>query len=115
MIGKEVIESAPVTLATVKTILKKRSKDEGEMVYEQKIALEHAEKFGRIKQQDSDKLMGEIKELGIRLTDDTIVKLIDVLPEDETAVKAVLMQSGTQLKKEQAQKILDLIAKYKSV
>lgn len=112
MIGKEMLEEKPVPMVLVKKILRKRAKDE--MIYEQKIALEHAEKFTKLKEKDGDQLFNELKELGLRVRDDAIVKLMDILPEDETAVKAVMLSSGTQLKKEQMQKILDVIAKYRT-
>ena len=110
MIGKEIISEEVVPIPLVKKILKKR--DVEEMIYEQKIALEHAQKFSRLKLSDAEQLIKELKELGFRVRDDTIVKIADVLPADETELKAVMLQSGTQLKKDQAQKILDIVAKY---
>jgi len=38
----------PVSISDVKTILKKVEKDREELLYEQKIALEHAQKFSRL-------------------------------------------------------------------
>lgn len=112
MIGKEMIKEEFIALPIVKKILKKRSEEE--MIYEQKIALEHADKFSRLKQTDVEQLFKELKELGLRVNDDVLVKVIDILPVDETDVKAILLKSGTQLKKEQSQKILDVVAKYKA-
>lgn len=112
MIGKELVGEKPVPIAVVKKILEERVG--GEMIYEQKIALEHSQKFAKLKPKDAEKIVEEIKELGLRLRDDVIVKIADIMPEDEVAVKAVAMQSGTQLKKEQIQKILDITSKYKA-
>ncbi len=112
MIGKELVAEQFVPLPTVKKILKKRAEEE--MIYEQKIALEHADKFTRLKITDAEQLMKELKELGLRVGDDVIVKIADILPADETDIKAIMLKSGTQLKKEQAQKILDIVAKYRT-
>jgi DNA-directed RNA polymerase subunit F len=112
MIGKELISEEIVPIPLVKKILKKR--DSEEMIYEQKIALEHAEKFSRLKLSDAEQLVKELKELGFRVRDDAIVKIADILPTDEVDIKAIMLQSGTQLKKEQSQKILDIVAKYKA-
>lgn len=112
MIGKETLSEQVVPISIVRKILKKRKSED--MIYEQKIALEHAEKFTKLKTTDAEQLIGELKELGFRVRDDTIVKISDVLPADETELKAIMLRSGTQLKKEQAQKILDTVAKYKA-
>lgn len=112
MIGKEMVSEQFIPLTTVKKILKKRSEEE--MIYEQKIALEHADKFARLKQSDAEQLEKELKELGLRVSDDVIVKIVDILPVDETDIKAIMLKSGTQLKKDQVQKILDIVAKYKA-
>ena len=112
MIGKEILSEQAVPIAVVKKMLKKKNADE--MIYEQKIALEHAEKFSRLKLPDSEQLIKELKELGLRVRDDAIVKIADILPTNETELKAVMLRSGTQLKKDQAQKILDTVAKYKA-
>ena len=112
MIGKELVGEKPVSIAVVRKILEDRAGSE--MIYEQKVALEHSQKFTKLTPKDAEKMVGELKELGLRLRDDVMIKISDIMPEDETAVKAVVMQSGTQLKKDQIQKILDLVTKYKA-
>ncbi len=112
MIGKEVLGEKFVPLPLVKKILKKIPADD--MTYEQKIALEHAEKFSKLSAKEAETMIGELKELGLRVRDDVITKIVDILPGDEAGVKAVLLQSGTQLKKDQLQKILDIVSKHKA-
>jgi DNA-directed RNA polymerase subunit F len=111
MIGREMVSEEIVSIPLVKKMLKKRVSED--MLYEQKIALEHAEKFSRLKTSDAEQLIKEVKELGLRVRDDTIVKIADILPADEVDLKAIMVRSGTQLKKDQAQKVLDIVAKYK--
>ena len=53
----------PVSLSEVKSILKKIEKERGEMLYEQKIALEHAHKFAKMPVKKTTDLVKELSKL----------------------------------------------------
>ena len=49
-----------VSLAEVKNILKKASKERKELLYEQRIALEHAQKFAKLPVKKTNDLIKEL-------------------------------------------------------
>lgn len=113
MIGTEIGERKPVSLATVKAILKSREK-EGELHYEQKLALEHASKFGKLEEKDVNGLVAELLKLEIpRFKERHAIKIADFLPEDAEVIKTIFAKESLTLKKEQMQQILDVVAKYR--
>ena len=54
------IQAKPVSLSEVKNILKKISKERKELLYEQKIALEHAQKFAKLNVKKNEELIKEL-------------------------------------------------------
>lgn len=101
----------PVPLAEVKNILKKISKDRKEMIYEQKVALEHATKFGKLpikKTEDMIKELMEIKDI----TQLHAIKLVDILPRNEDDIKTIFAKERVTISGNDIKKILDIITKY---
>jgi DNA-directed RNA polymerase subunit F len=95
----------PVPLAEVKNILKKISKDRKEMIYEQKVALEHATKFGKLSIKKTEDMIKELME-NKDITELNAIKIVDILPRTEDDIKTITI-SGNDIKK-----ILDVVAKY---
>ena len=56
-------EVVPVSISEVKNILKKIEKDRKELLYEQKIALEHAIKFAKLPIKKTTELIKELSKL----------------------------------------------------
>ena len=56
-------EIKPVSLSEVKNILKKVEKERKELLYEQKIALEHAHKFAKLPVKKTNDLVNELSKL----------------------------------------------------
>lgn len=78
MIGKEVLEEKPVTLAEVRQVLNKIKK-EGELTYEQKVSLDYANEFGKAA---VSKVHEALKKLNAEEIDDKIaVKILDIMPK----------------------------------
>ena len=105
------IEVRPVSLAEVKNILKKVSKERKEMLYEQRTALEHAQKFSTLPVKKTEDLMKELMELKF-LEEVHVVKIADLLPTDEDAVKAIFAKERTTLGENEIKKILEIVGKY---
>lgn len=100
-------------LATVKAILSKREK-EGELHYEQKLALDYAKKFARLSEAESKDLIEDLMKLEIpRFKERHAVKLADTVPEDKAGVKAVFSKETITPNGEQTEAILKALAKYK--
>jgi len=110
MIGKKVIESKPVDLTQVDEILKERKKDVEELSYEQSLALKHAKKFVKITPAKARKLFEELSEVQ-GLTDESKVKLIDVMPKDMETLK-LLVPKNAQLSDEKLTEILGIVKKF---
>ncbi len=108
----QVIESKYVPLATVKKVLKKRKKSE--LTYEQKMALENASDFARLKESSTLKLINSLKDLEMRkLKDDFIIKIADMLPNTKEELLLILSTSKVSFKDDEIKKILDLIKEVK--
>ncbi len=107
-------EARPVSLAFVKNTLQKREK-EGELHYEQKLALEYARKFSRLDQKTSEEVGEELMKLEIpRFKARHAVKIADIMPEDKTALKAIFSKESITLNNEQIEQVLKILGKYRS-
>jgi DNA-directed RNA polymerase subunit F len=100
-----------VSLAEVKTILKKLEKERPELIYEQRIALEHANKFSRLPQKVTGQLIKELAALEF-LEDNHAYKIADLLPTTEDDVKTIFAKERKTLKNDDIKIILELVRKY---
>jgi len=103
-------EVRPVSLAEVKNILKKLSKDRKELLYEQRTALEHAQKFSTLPVKKTDDLVKELMEL--KLEESHAFKIADLLPSTEDDVKAIFAKERTTIGENEIKKILEIVNKY---
>ena len=101
----------PVTISEVKNILKKVEKDRKEMLYEQKIALEHAHKFAKLSVKKTEELIKELLKLEF-LHEIHAYKIADILPSTEDDVKTIFAKERITLSENDIKKILDLVNKY---
>lgn len=103
MIGKESKESGSVSLHSVWKLLEERRKKK-DPIYEQQIALEHAEKF-KITDQQYDKMKKKLEDLKL-LKSGTVVKIIDIRPKNEALLKQILASERKSFSNEEVQSIL---------
>ncbi len=101
----------PVPLAEVKNILKKISKDRKEMIYEQKVALEHATKFGKLSIKKTEDMIKELME-NKDITELNAIKIADILPRTEDDIKTIFAKERITISGNDIKKILDIVAKY---
>jgi len=100
-----------LSLAEVKNILVKVEKERKELLYEQRIALEHAQRFARLPLAKSKSLIDELKKLeGVDIAQAS--KIADILPEIEDDVRTLFAKERVSLSKETIKAILDLVEKY---
>jgi DNA-directed RNA polymerase subunit F len=97
-------------LAEVKEILLARQ-EEQELTAEQKLALEHCQKFSRIELKKIKKLLKELGELGF-VTESTAVKIADVMPTHSDDVRVIFAKERANLEKKDVEKILSVVEKY---
>jgi len=112
-----VMEKKYVTIAEAKNVLdktKKRYKDaDMEMLYEQKRALDHANKADNLNFRDSGSMIKKLSEMELELNEDQIVKIVDLLPETVDDVRAIFAKERFKYGEEEIKKVLDVVAQYK--
>ena len=94
-----------VSLNNVAELLDAR-KAEKELSYEQDIAWKHAKKFAKLSEEKEKKLSEELETLGV-LTQEELVKLVDILPDK----KEIVQMAVPRLEKD-ADRILEIILKF---
>ena len=109
MIGEKLIEKKLVTLGEVKEILSARKKEK-ELNYEQDIALKYAKKFSKLTTKQAEKVREELSKIE-SLTDDLVVKIMDLLPIKKETVELVIPKGG-EVGEEDIKKILEITKKY---
>ena len=101
----------PVSLSEVKTILKKIEKDRKELLYEQKIALEHANKFAKLNVKKTTDIVKELSNLEF-LQESHVYKIADILPTSEDDIKTIFAKERISLGENEIKKILEIVNKY---
>lgn len=100
-----------VLLSDVKALLEKERERRGELRYEQKLALEHAQRFARLDPKDAHKLFKELQKVD-RVSAENAAKLVDLCPTDPEDVRAVFAKERFNLSEDDVTKILDAVARY---
>ena len=101
----------PVSISEVKNILKRIEKDREELLYEQKIALEHAHKFAKLTVKKSEDLVKELSKLEF-LQEIHSFKIADILPSTQDDVKTIFAKERITLSESDINKILEIVKKY---
>ena len=104
-------QAKPVSLAEVKNILKKVSKEREEMLYEQKIALEHAQRFAKLPLKKTQDMIKELEKLDF-LQEKHVYKVADILPKTVDDVKTLFAKERLTIGENEIKKILDIVEKY---
>ncbi|MEM5773027.1 MAG: RNA polymerase Rpb4 family protein, partial [Candidatus Aenigmatarchaeota archaeon] len=98
-----VISEKEITDAEAKEILEEREK-QGELKYEQKIALALLRKFVKVDAEKIKKLVEELRSIE-RLREKQIVAIANFLPEDKDDLRAILHKEYTAFTQEEIEKI----------
>lgn len=105
------IKIKPIPLAEAKNILKKASKERGELLYEQKIALEHAQKFAKLPVKKTNEMIKELASLDF-LEHIHAIRIADLLPTTEDDVKTIFAKERITLGGNEIKKILEIVRKH---
>ncbi|MCK4332516.1 MAG: hypothetical protein KAV40_02935 [Thermoplasmatales archaeon] len=101
----------PVSLSEVKNMLKKIEKERKELIYEQRIALEHAQKFAKLSVKQTKDLIKDLMKLE-NIGESHAYKIADILPTTEDDVKAIFAKERFTLSESGIKNILKVIGKY---
>ena len=100
-----------VSLAEVKNILKKISKERKELLYEQRIALEHAEKFSKLSAKQTKDLITELLKQD-HVEELHAYKIADIIPQTEDDVKAIFSKERYTPNDKEIKNILEIVKKH---
>jgi len=103
-----------VSLAEVKNILKKISKERKELLYEQKIALEHAEKFAKLSAKQTKDLIADLMKLD-HVDELQAYKIADILPNTEDDIRAIFAKERYTPNDKEIKNILEIVKKHSVV
>jgi DNA-directed RNA polymerase subunit F len=100
-----------VTLSEVKELLEKAEADRGELTYEQKLALEHARRFGRFTPDNLKTLLTELQS-NPKVDLANAIRIADATPTHADDVRAIFAKARANLDDAEVQKILESVQKY---
>jgi DNA-directed RNA polymerase subunit F len=106
----KVIETKPTSMAESKEILSNREKKK-ELSYEQKLALEHLNKFTKLSPEQAKKLLEELSGV-LRMSQDTMVQILNFLPKNPDELRMIFSREKFSLKEDEISKILEIVKKY---
>lgn len=110
MIGKELIEKKPVSLAHVKNFLETRDNGGKEATFEQTQTLDYASKFSKLSYDKAESLHNNLLNME-GMTEEIAVKVVDFLPDDSESFKMLLPKPGA-LTDAQIEDALALVKKH---
>ncbi len=107
----KIVETIPISMPEAKEIMVKREK-EGEMNYEQKLALEHLKNFTHIKATDAKKMITDITAI-IKMSPETLAQIINILPKNADELRMIFAREKFSLQENEVKEILEIVAKFK--
>lgn len=107
----KVINIEPVAMSRAMEVLVKRE-TQGELNYEQKLALEHLKKFTKLSEKDAEKFIKDMSSI-IKMSPDTLIQIANIMPGSADELRMIFAREKFSLKEEEIKNILDVVAKYK--
>jgi DNA-directed RNA polymerase subunit F len=106
----KIIETNPTSMAESREILSSREKKK-ELSYEQKLALEHLNKFTKLSPEQAKKLLEELSGV-LRMSQETMVQILNFLPKNADELRMIFSREKFSLKEDEINKILEIVKKY---
>jgi len=106
------VEEEYVSLSELKLILEREKAARSELAPEQQYALSHAAAFARIAPDKVPTMVKELMEVPM-MSVANAVKIADVLPTHLDDVRAIFAKERFALYKEDADKVLEIVNKYR--
>ncbi len=106
------MEEEYVSLSELKVILEKEKGARTDLTPEQQYALSHAAAFGRVAPEKVPEMVKELMEVPM-MSLANAVKVADVLPTHLDDVRAIFAKERFALSKEDAEKVLEIVNKYR--
>ncbi|KZX12198.1 RNA polymerase Rpb4 family protein [Methanobrevibacter oralis] len=112
MIGKNIIETEPITGAEVKEVLEEYSED-NELNYEQNITLNYLSRFKRYSLEDSEKLIEELQDK-VNIKQKVAVRIVDLIPKDLSDLRLIFNKEIHQPTTDEMEQILEILEQYEA-
>ena len=106
------MEEEYVSLSELKIILEREKAARGDLTPEQQYALSHAAAFARIAPEKVPAMVKELMEVPM-MSQANAAKIADVLPTHLDDVRAIFAKERFALSKEDAEKVLEIVNKYR--
>ncbi len=106
------MEEDYVSLSELKVILEKEKAARGDLTPEQQYALSHSGAFARLAPEKVPAVVKELMEVPM-MSLANAVKIADVLPTHLDDVRAIFAKERFALSKEDAEKVLEIVNKYR--
>ena len=106
----KVIDVKPVGMAKAKKIMTSHEKKK-ELSYEQKLALEHLNKFTILSHENSEKFLDELSKV-LRMSQETMIKIMDLMPQTPDELRMIFAREKFSLKDDEIKKILEIVKKH---
>ena len=110
MIGKEVKEQRPVTLAEVLKIMEKR-KTEGELGFEQQATYDYLKARTLLSKKKAGEMLEEVAKLD-KVTPEIAIKIVDILPKTEAQLSVIVAKERHSFSKAEMAEMLKIVEKY---
>ena len=119
MIGKNVIDSKPISISEAKEILLKQVEektdendelDGHQFTYEQNLTIDYVTKFAVLSADDARELRGKLEEL---VTPAQAVKVVDMMPEDLDDLRVIFAKERGIVETDTLEAVLDLVDQYR--
>ncbi|HEX9566408.1 MAG TPA: RNA polymerase Rpb4 family protein [Thermoplasmata archaeon] len=106
------MEESYVSLTELKVILEKEKAVRGELNPEQQYSLSHAALFARVPAEKVPAIVKELMEIPL-MSPFNAVKIVDLMPTHLDDVRAIFAKERFSLSKEDADKVLEIVGKYR--
>jgi DNA-directed RNA polymerase subunit F len=103
-------EEELASLGDVKNLLTKSEK-EGDLTYEQRLALEHSKQFAHLNITDSKKLIKQLLTME-RVSESLAFKIAELLPQHPDEVRPIFAKERFTLEDDEINKIIENVKKY---
>jgi DNA-directed RNA polymerase subunit F len=100
-----------VSLPEVKNILKKVEKERKELTYEQRIALDHAQKFALLSISKAKNMIKDLSNLDF-LNKMQVYRIANIMPKTHDDIKTIFAKERISLDEGKIKKILEIVNKY---
>lgn len=100
-----------VSLAEVKNLLRKVEKERETLLYEQRIALDHAQKFSKLPANKTADMIKKLMEIE-KIKEIHAYKIADLLPNSIEQIQSVFAKERINLTEQELKSILDIVNEF---